>query len=341
MKANAPKRKVFQDAVDLLTEDLAVDKAVAENGVIYLPIDKIKAFRNHPFRLYEGERLDDMVDSIREHGVLNPTIVRRTAAGYEMLAGHNRMNAAKLAGLTEIPAIVKDRLTDAEAYVYVIETNLMQRSFTDLSVSEKAAVLAERYDKVLYQRKKDEIIEELQALEGYAGKGGHRNHLSEEKKDGHSDHHLNRESLGEEYGLSGSSVARLLRVNRLIPEFKEMLDDGQMQLMAAVQLSYLPEEVQRITLAISKEVGVQISKKMAAQVRVSDMTEATIREVVTGKKQRTVKPDDGSSCVFKPIRLSAGIREKYFSDTDSKEIEDIVDQALAAWFGREGAGADV
>ena len=63
-----------------------------------------------------------------------------------MLAGHNRQNAAKLAGLKEIPAIVKDNLPDDEAYVYVIETNLMQRSFTDLSVSEKAAVLAERYD---------------------------------------------------------------------------------------------------------------------------------------------------------------------------------------------------
>lgn len=172
-----------------------------------------------------------MVESIKEHGILTPVIVRKMHYGYEMLAGHNRQNAAKLAGLSEITAIVKENLPDTEAYVYVIETNLMQRSFTDLSISEKAAVLAERYDKVLYQRKRDEIISELKALEGTEEKGGHCDHLSK-----------NRDNLGQEYGLSGSSVARLLRVNQLIPEIKEVLDWGDMQMMAAVQLSYLPEK---------------------------------------------------------------------------------------------------
>lgn len=121
-------------------------------NVEMLDIDVIKPFRHHPFHLYEGERLDDMVESIKEHGILNPVIVRKMHYGYEMLAGHNRQNAGKIAGLKEIPAIVKENLPDADAYVYVIETNLMQRSFTDLSVSEKAAVLSARYDKVLYQR---------------------------------------------------------------------------------------------------------------------------------------------------------------------------------------------
>ncbi|MCD8156911.1 MAG: ParB N-terminal domain-containing protein [Clostridiales bacterium] len=76
MKANAPKRKVFQDVLDLLTEDMAVEEAVAQNKIMMLPIEKIKPFHDHPFRLYEGERLDDMVESIREHGILNPVIVR-------------------------------------------------------------------------------------------------------------------------------------------------------------------------------------------------------------------------------------------------------------------------
>lgn len=88
-------------------------------------------FHDHPFRLYEGDRLEDMVQSIKDHGVLNPVIVRKAARGYEMLAGHHRTNAAKLAGLTEVPAIVKTDLSDEDAYVYVIETNLLQRSFTD------------------------------------------------------------------------------------------------------------------------------------------------------------------------------------------------------------------
>ena len=114
MKANAPKRKVFQDAVDFLgmPEEMAVPES---NGQTMIPVEKIVPFHNHPFRLYEGERLDDMVESIKEHGVLNPVIVHKVAEGYEMLAGHNRWNAAKIAGIREIPAIVKEDLSKEEA----------------------------------------------------------------------------------------------------------------------------------------------------------------------------------------------------------------------------------
>lgn len=105
MKANAQKRKVFQDALDLLAEDPVKNTPVPVNGIVSIPVEEIHPFHDHPFRLYEGERLEDMVQSIREYGVLNPVIVRKAARGYEMLAGHNRTNAAKIAGLTEIPAI--------------------------------------------------------------------------------------------------------------------------------------------------------------------------------------------------------------------------------------------
>ena len=250
MKGNAPKRKVFEDAVDLLTVEMAIDKAVAKDGIVYLPIDRIKPFHDHPFRLYEGDRLEDMVQSIKDHGVLNPVIVRRTKSAYEMLAGHNRANAAKLAGLKEVPAIVKDNLSDEEAYVYVIETNMVQRSFTDLLPSEKAAVLKERYEKVLYQRKKEEIISEIQAMEGHSGKGGHGDHLSK-----------NRDSLGQEYELSGSSVARLLRINKLIPELKRQLDDGKIAFVVAVNLSSLSEEEQYLVYRVMEENGNKIKPK--------------------------------------------------------------------------------
>lgn len=129
MKANGPKRKIF-DAVDMLTEEASAqvqDKAA--DGVQMLPLDKIKAFHDHPFHLYEGERLQDMVESIKEHGVLMPVIVQKKKGGYEMLSGHNRANAAKLVGLEEIPAIVKDGLIEQEAYVYVIETNMIPEVF--------------------------------------------------------------------------------------------------------------------------------------------------------------------------------------------------------------------
>ena len=328
MKANEPKRKIFQDAVDLLGGSDAA--ASAAGGVQMLAVDGIRPFHAHPFHLYEGDRLDDMVESIKEHGVLNPVIVRKMHYGYEMLSGHNRQNAAKLAGLKEIPAIVKEGLSEAEAYVYVIETNLMQRSFTDLQISEKAAVLAERYDKVLYQRQKDEIIAELRKLEV--------GNVSRDEKGGHCDHlSKNRDNLGQEYGLSGSSVARLLRVNQLIPEIKTMLDAGEMQLLAAVQLSYLPEAGQRLAIKTSKESGIPISKAVAERVRRASMTEKAIREAIAGKDPE-VDPVLGKielPKALKPIRLPAEMRERYFEESNQKEIEETVDKALAAWFKKK------
>ena len=164
MKANGTKRKIFSDAVDLLAG--AEEVSAVENGIRMLPIDSIRPFRKHSVRMYEGERLEDMVESIKEHGVLNPVIVWQEGDGYEMLAGHNRQMAGRLAGLAEIPAIVKTDLTEEDAYVYVIETNVIQRGFAELLPSEKAAVLAERYEKVSSQGRRNDILEEIARLNG-------------------------------------------------------------------------------------------------------------------------------------------------------------------------------
>ncbi len=205
MKANGPKRKIF-DAVDMMTAD--VPQAETGNGLQSLPVDSIKPFHDHPFRLYQGERLNDMVESIREHGVLNPVIVRKKGSSYEMLSGHNRQNAAKIAGLTEIPAIVKEGLSDEEAYVYVIETNVIQRSFTDLAPSEKAAVLSARYEKVISQGRRNDILQEIEEI----GTCGHDVHKSR-----------SRDGIGEEYGMTGRNIARYMRVDKLIRPFKVLI----------------------------------------------------------------------------------------------------------------------
>ena len=192
MKANAPKRKVFADAMDLLTESAPTE----ENDIQMICVDAIRPFRNHPFRLYEGERLQEMVDSIKEHGILVPAIILQTDDGYEMLAGHNRQNAARIAGFDKIPAIVKKDLTEEEAYVYVIETNVIQRSFSELLPSEKGEVLTERYEKVVCQGKRNDILQEIARLEG------------KEISCGHGVHKKTRDNIGEEYGMVGRNAAR-------------------------------------------------------------------------------------------------------------------------------------
>lgn len=140
----------------------------ANNGFQILSPEAIRGFRGHPFRLYEGDRLNDLVESISENGVLVPAIVRKIEPDengfeYEMLAGHNRQNAAVIAH-RELPCIVKENLSDHDAWIYVIETNVLQRSFSEMLPSEKAAVLALRYSKMICQGHRNDIIEELKRL---------------------------------------------------------------------------------------------------------------------------------------------------------------------------------
>lgn len=317
MKVNN-RRKVFGDAVDLLMGD--IEEKTAAGGLRMLPIKKIRPFHDHPFHLYEGERLEDMVASVREHGILNPVIVQEIDGGYEMLSGHNRMNAAKLVGLKEIPAIVKTDLSEEEAYVYVIETNLMQRSFSDLLISEKAAVLKARYEKGSCQGKRNDILKEIAKLEGKA---------LDDTTCGHGDHKLKtRDSIGKEYELSGSSVGRLLKLNDLIKPFKDMVDRGALYTKVALQLAFLPEEEQDMVFRVMNEEKTKITSEMVANLRShsGSLTEAKIKRYLS---KNPIKK--------KCYKVPARIVEKYFEGMDPNTVDSIVEQALAAWFGKENA----
>lgn len=317
MKANAPKRKVFADAMDLLTDTIEQVKGVAS-----IAIDAIVPFHDHPFHLYEGERLQDMVESIKAHGILNPVIVRKIERGYEMLAGHNRLNAAKIAGLTEVPAIVKENLSDEDAYVYVIETNMLQRSFADLLPSEKAAVLVARYEKISSQGKRNDIMRELVALETQNGTCGHDVHKSQKSRDG----------LGEEYGMTGRNIARYMRIDRLIPEFKDAVDKGTLAMVAAVDLSYLNVKMQKLIQQVAEAEGKQLKPKQAVELRKMGkyITKEAVEDVLAGKEQK--KPQSVS------VKLPMELYEKYFAQMDAEAVHEIMEKALEEYFGKEVAG---
>ena len=321
MKANN-RRKVFGDAVDLLMDD--IEEKTAPGGLRMLPIKKIRPFHDHPFHLYEGDRLEDMVASVREHGILNPVIVQEIDGGYEMLSGHNRMNAAKLVGLKEIPAIVKTDLSEEEAYVYVIETNLMQRSFSDLLISEKAAVLKARYERVSNQGKWNDILREIASLEGKS---------LDDVTCGHGDHKLKtRDSIGKEYELSGSSVGRLLKLNDLIKPFKDMVDRGALYTKVALQLAFLPEEEQTMVYNVIKEKKTKITIEMVMKLRSHSgaLTDAMVRRYLCTEPVKK-----------KCYKVPARIVEKYFVGMDPNKVDSIVEQALEAWFHKGKDGADV
>lgn len=320
MKANN-KRKVFGDAVDLLMDE--IEERDVPRGIQMIQIKNIQPFHDHPFHLYEGERLEDMIASVKEHGVLNPVIVQKIDGGYEMLSGHNRMNAAKLAGLKEVPAIVKTGLSEEEAYVYVIETNLMQRSFSDLLISEKAAVLKARYEKESCQGRRNDIIEEIARLEG----------KEVEVTRGHGDHRMKtRDTIGKEYELSGSSVGRLLKLNDLIKPFKDMVDRGALYTKVALQLAFLPEEEQNMVLIVMKEKKTKVTIDMVMKLRShsGSLTDAMVRRYLSTEPVKK-----------KSYKVPARIVEKYFVGMDPNKVDSIVEQALEAWFHKRKDGADV
>lgn len=321
MKANAPKRKVFADTVDMLMDDM--EPAVNAKGIQELKVEGIRPFHDHPFHLYEGERLGDMIEGIKAHGVLNPVIVQKMDDGYEMLSGHNRLNAAKLAGLKKIPAIVKTGLTEEEAYVYVIETNLMQRSFSDLMILEKAAVLAARYEKGACQGKRNDILKEIAKLEG----------KTDPSTCGHDEHKLKtRDQIGKEYELSGSSVGRLLKLNDLTKDFKDMLDRGALYTKVALQLAFLPVEEQELVYKVARENNVKITLDAVVKIRSHSgvLSEAMIRRHLNAVPVKK-----------KTYRVPASLIEKYFKGMEPSAVDSIVEQALDAWFAAQKGGSDV
>ena len=297
--------------MDLISPDAG---NVVDNGQAMISVEKIVSFHNHPFRLYEGKRLDDMVESIKAHSVLIPVIVQKIADGYEMLSGHNRWNVAKIAGIKEIPAIIKENLTEREAYVYVIETNMLQRSFDDLLPSEKVAVLAERYEKVMCQGRRNDILEEIAMLNGV-------------------DRSKSRDSIGEDYGMTGRNIARYMRLNQTTDQIKEMVDDGTMAMVTAVELSYLSEEEQRQVCSVMEEHGGKIKNTQAVELHnaTGSLTADKVKDILVGDAKEKPVSD---------AKMFAQIKKKYFKGKSTDEIMGVLEQALTTWFAREGE-ADV
>lgn len=306
-----------------------------ENGLATLSIGKIRYFINHPFRLYDGERLDDMVESVKAHGVLTPAIVRRIGADendceYEMLAGHNRMNATRLAGLTELPCVVKENLSDEDAWIYVIETNVLQRSFAEMLPSEKAAVLAMQYSKMFSQGKRNDIIAELKMLENPQYDRGN-------STCGNECHKLkNREKLGGEYGLAGRSVANYVRVYELSSDLKIRLDDAEFTIVAAVELSYLTETEQQMVETVLMENEFKVNEPKAKLLRgyTGKLNAALAYQVLSGEKSKKPK-----STTPPPLKIKHTVYTKHFSaDTKPSDMERVIDTALTEYFERHKDG---
>lgn len=312
---------------------------VMKNAVQNIDIDKLIPYKNHCFRLYEGERLDDMVRSVRNYGIMIPVIVRNVpdTDTFEILSGHNRVNAAKIAGKKNVPAVVKENLPDEFAEIYVVESNAMQRGFKELRISEQALAVEMIYKRLKNSEAVRAIEKELSVLEGVKSpmdtcNDSNKNEVKSpvdtcEKVD-------NLKGAAEEYGLSRASIARLLRINKLSDELKAMVDEGNIKLRPAVELSYIPKEMQDMLVKVmsQQEVSV-IDMKMAKQMReiagsYASPSEELIAEVLCGTYGEDAKPKEAGE----KVTIPKATYSRYLGGYSKKEANLIIEKALAYYF---------
>lgn len=306
-------------------------KSNTNTGITEIEITKLEPFNKHPFKLYEGERLNDMVDSIKEFGVIVPVVVRHIEnEKYQILSGHNRVNAAKLAGITKVPVVIKEGLTEDEATLIVTETNLIQRSFTDLMHSERTAAIAQRYKAMKQQGKRSDLLKEIEML-------ANPNNNNDKETSSQLETKLRTdEKVAQNYNLSRNMVARYVRLSELNNELMKRLDDNEIAFMTAVTLSFLKIGEQELLENILSENEFKVDMKKAEVLRdyseKNKLNEETAYSIISGELNKKTKANKPASIKLKPKLIS-----KYFSqEVKQPEIEDIIDKALKLYFDTHG-----
>lgn len=296
-----------------------------------MDFDKMEPFPNHKFKLYTGQRLADMVESVKEYGILEPVILWKHEDRHTILSGHNRVNAAKLAGLTKGPVIIRENLTHEDAVLIVTETNLRQRSFDDLSPSEKALCLKQHYDAIKSQGRRNDLLREIEGLLNPHEIKENRT-LSENQTKLRTDR-----KMGEEYGLGRDKVAKYIRIAGMAPPLLQCLDEGKFSFEAAYDFSFVREESLQLAIAdmIGTE-GLRVGTKTAGLIhsyaKSGKLTLELARQILAGEKTGKLK-----GTAPKPVRVREAVISRYFTGGQSrKEIEETIEKALEWYFLQNG-----
>lgn len=290
---------------DLFSTDESRAEAQLEKVVTLNPAD-ISDFPNHPFKVKQDETMAEMVDSIKQYGVLVPALVRPKADGsYEMVAGHRRKCAATLARITEMPCIVRN-LTDDEATIIMVDSNLQREKILP---SEKAFA---------YKMK-------LEAMKRQAGRPKNSAPLEPNLKGTRSN-----EELAASSPDSRSQIQRYIRLTELIPSVLDMVDSGKIAFRPAVELSYLSKEQQQSlhdTMACE-----DCTPSLAQAIKMEEFSrDGKLTEEVILSIMQEEKPNQREQFKMSKERIS-----KYFAPgTPAQKIEDTIIKALELYRRRE------
>ena len=240
------------------TEEENVSGPLDSKGqIVDIPIPELHTFKNHPFRVVDDEAMDEMVESIKEYGVLVPAIVRpREEGGYEILSGHRRHHASTLAGMSTMPAIIKE-CNDDEATVIMVDANIQRE---DILISEKALAYQMKYEAMKHQ--------------GVAGGSS----LQE---------------ISEQSGESMKSIQRLICIASLNKELLDMVDSKKLGIRQGVDLSFLSEEQQQTVYKVITELGISLSWDDTSRIKEAGkkgyLNADYLKDILTHEKVKTRK----------------------------------------------------
>ena len=276
---------------------------VNEESAMEIEISKIHPFKNHPFKVLDDEKMQDLVESVKINGVLTPVLLRMDEnEDYEMVSGHRRMHAAQLAGLTTIPAIVRE-LSDDDAIVAMVDANIQRE---EQLPSEKAFAYKMKLDAM----KRQGIRTDLTCVQN--------EHKSGKKS---------RELLGEQVGISSVQVTRYIRLTELIPELLDLVDNKKLQFTVAVDISYIDKEVQGWIYEYICDTGF-IKPKQIAALR-NQLNDGPINQIqmLSIFNNCVMAKKVSRSLTFSEKKLT-----KYFPDDyTAKDMEQIIESLLEKW----------
>lgn len=229
---------------------------------VAIPVEKLRPFDGHPFKVKDDEEMNTLIESIQTQGILSPLIVRpiENTEEYEVISGHRRLHAAQKAGITEVPALIYALDRDAAA-IAVVDSNLHREHILP---SEKAFAYKLKTDALKHQGQRTDITSEQIAPK------------------------LSTEVIGEQEGISKDTVKRYIRLTHLIPEFLEKMDKGEIALSVGVELSFLDESIQREVLEQCAINDCTPSYSQAWRMHKADregaLTKVTIQTIMSEEK---------------------------------------------------------
>ena len=274
---------------------------VNEESAMEIEINKIHAFKNHPFKVLDDEKMQDLIESVKLSGVLTPVLLRvDNNDEYEMISGHRRLHAAKMAGLTTIPAIVRE-LSDDDAVIAMVDANIQRE---ELLPSEKAFAYRMKLEAMKRQGSRTDLT------------------LSQNETKSRSD-----EVLSKQVGESRAQVQRYIRLTELIPELLDLVDSKKLKFTVAVDISYIDKEIQKWIYEYIKDTGF-IKPQQITALR-NQLNEGAVNQVgmLTIFNKCMMVKTPSRSITFSEKKLTKYFPESYSAD----DMEQVIESLLEKW----------